>query len=45
MSKRQSNHQGDIKNPNRGTNGTNTTYAKNQDNRGKQLNPNREGKR
>lgn len=35
-----SNHQADIKNPNTGTSGTNSTYDKNQGNRGKQLNPN-----
>lgn len=35
------NHGADIKNSNRGTNGTNQTYDKNQGNRGKQLNPNR----
>jgi len=34
------NHNADIKNKNRGTNGTNKTYDKNQGNRGKQLNPN-----
>lgn len=34
------NHQGDIKNPNTKTSGTNMTYDKNQGNRGKQLNPN-----
>lgn len=33
------NHQADIKNPNKGTNGTSITYDKNQGNRGKQLNP------
>jgi len=33
-------HQADIKNPNNGTPGTNTTYDKNQGNKGKQLNPN-----
>jgi hypothetical protein len=33
------NHQADIKNPNKGSEGTNTTYDKNQGNRGKQLNP------
>ena len=38
-----SNHQGDIKNPNLGTNGTNTTYDNNQGNRGKQLDSNRKG--
>jgi len=36
MSK-QKNHQADIKNPNKGTSGTNTTYDKNQGNRGKQI--------
>lgn len=39
MSK-QKNHKADIKNPNKGTSGTNQTYNKNQGNRGKQLNPN-----
>jgi len=34
------NHEADIKNPNTGTNGTNTTYDKAQGNTGKQLNPN-----
>lgn len=34
------NHKADIKNPNKGTGGTNKTYDKNQGNRGKQLNPN-----
>ncbi|MDW8297038.1 MAG: hypothetical protein RMJ97_09180 [Raineya sp.] len=38
--KKQSNHQADIKNPNKGTKGTNITYDKAQGNRGKQLNPN-----
>jgi len=33
------NHQADIKNPNKGTLGTNRTYDQNQGNRGKQLNP------
>lgn len=33
-------HQADIKNPNKGTPGTNKMYDKNQGNRGKQLNPN-----
>jgi len=42
---KKANHQGDIKNPNKGTNGTNTTYDKNQGNRVKQLNPNQKGKR
>jgi len=32
------NHPADIKNRNKGTNGTNRTYSKNQGNRGKQLN-------
>lgn len=34
------NHNADIVNSNKGTNGTNKTYDKNQGNRGKQLNPN-----
>lgn len=33
------NHEADIKNPNKGIDGTNKTYDKNQGNRGKQLNP------
>jgi hypothetical protein len=46
MKKKSSNHQADIKNPNKGTNGSNTTFDKNQGNRGKQLNPNQQkGKR
>ncbi|MDR2535401.1 MAG: hypothetical protein LBD29_05130 [Treponema sp.] len=32
------NHNGDIKNPNKGTPGTNQRYNKNQGNRGKQMN-------
>lgn len=39
------NHNADIQNPNTGTNGTNTTYDKNQGNRGKQLNPNQKDKK
>ena len=38
------NHNSDIKNPNKGTDGTNTTYDKNQGDRGKQLNPNNKPK-
>jgi hypothetical protein len=38
------NHNADIKNPNKTTDGTNTTYDKNQGNRGKQLNPNNKSK-
>ena len=34
------NHEADIKNSNKGTNGTNKTYDKNQGNTGKQQNPN-----
>lgn len=34
-------HKSDIKNPNKGTSGTNITWDKAQGNRGKQLNPNR----
>ena len=43
MSK-QSDHNADIKNANKGTPGTNETYDKNQGNRGKQLDPNRKSK-
>ena len=39
MSKK-SNHKADIKNPNKGTKGTNKTYDKAQGNRGKLMNPN-----
>lgn len=35
-----SNHNADIKNANKGTNGINIAHAKNQGNRGKQMNPN-----
>ena len=35
-----SNHQSNIKNANKGTSGVNKTYSQNQGNRGKQLNPN-----
>ena len=41
MSKKK-NHEADIINPNKGTNGTNETYDKNQGDRGKQLNPNQD---
>lgn len=37
---KKANHEADIQNPNKGTDGTNKTYDKNQGNRGKQLNPN-----
>ena len=33
---KQSNHDADIQNPNKGTSGTNKTYDKNQGNRGRQ---------
>ena len=39
---KKTNNNADIKNPNTGTKGTNTTYDKNQGNRGKQLNPNQQ---
>lgn len=39
-----SNHEADIKNPNKGTSGTNVHYDKNQGDRGKQLNPNQQPK-
>jgi hypothetical protein len=38
------NHQADIKNPNKGNDGNNKAFDKNQGNRGKQLNPNQKGK-
>lgn len=41
---KKANHQADIKNANIGTSGSNTTYDKNQGNRGKQLNPTYEDK-
>jgi hypothetical protein len=44
MSKK-ANHNADIKNPNKGTDGTNKTYDQNQGNRGKQMNPNQKGKK
>jgi hypothetical protein len=39
--KLKTNHNANIQNPNRGTNGTNRTYDLNQGNRGTQLNPNK----
>ncbi len=42
MSK-QTNHNADQSNGNKGTAGTNTAYDKNQGNRGKQMNPNQGG--
>jgi hypothetical protein len=44
MSKKKPNHPADIKNPNKGSDGTNKTHDKNQGNRGKQLNPNQKNK-
>lgn len=45
MSK-QSNHEADMGNANKGTPGQNKTHARNQGNRGKQLDPNQqEGKK
>jgi hypothetical protein len=38
-------HQADIKNPNKGNDGNNKTFDKNQGNRGKQLNPNQKVKK
>jgi hypothetical protein len=40
---KQPNHDADIRNANKGTPGTNTTYDKAQGNRGKQLDPNQQG--
>ncbi len=39
------NHKSDIKNPNKGSSGSNKTIARNQGNRGKQLNPNQSKKK
>jgi hypothetical protein len=39
------NHEADIKNANKGTSGTNTTYDKNQGNRGKQMKLNQDKKK
>jgi hypothetical protein len=44
MSKK-GNHEADIKNPNKGTDGTNKTHDKNQGNRGKQMDPNQQTKK
>ena len=41
---KKSNNEADIKNPNKGTKGTNKSYSKNQGNKGKQLNPNQKAK-
>lgn len=43
--KAQKDHESDISNPNKGKNGTNKTYDKNQGDRGKQLNPNQKPKK
>lgn len=40
MMAKKSNHSADIKNPNKGTSGSNKANSQNQGNRGKQLNPN-----
>ena len=40
MKKTTKNQPADIKNPNKGTNGTNIIWDKNNGNRGKQMNPN-----
>lgn len=40
MKKKVKNHQADIKNPNKGTKGTNVIWDKRNGGRGKQLNPN-----
>lgn len=41
---KKSNQKADVKNPNKGTKGTNITWDKAQGNRGKQLNPNQSSK-
>ena len=40
MSDKKPNHEADIKNANKGTDGQNQAHAKNQGNRGKQMNVN-----
>lgn len=40
MTMKKPNTKADIKNPNKGTNGVNITWAKAQGNKGKQMNPN-----
>ncbi len=45
MAKKAGNHEADIQNPNKRTDGTNKTYDKNQGDRGKQMNPNQRGKK
>jgi hypothetical protein len=42
---KQSNNSADQQNANKGSKGTNKAYDKAQGNRGKQMNPNQEGKR
>ncbi len=42
---KKSNHQADIKNSNKGTDGTNKIHDQNQGNRGKQLNLNQQNKK
>ncbi|MEO0075695.1 MAG: hypothetical protein ABIK31_06275 [candidate division WOR-3 bacterium] len=42
---KKANHQAGIKNANKGTKGSITTYGKNQGSRGKQLNPNHKCKK
>jgi len=42
MKTKKPNHNADIQNANKGTNGVNSTYAKNQSNRAKQLAQNRQ---
>ena len=42
MMAKKPNHSADIKNPNKGTPGTNKPYDKNQGNKGKQLDPNQQ---
>ncbi len=41
---KKSNHNADIKNPNKGTSGPNISWSKRNGNRGKQMNPNQGGK-
>lgn len=44
QTQQQANHHANTLNKNKGSTGTNSAYAKNQGNRGKQMNPTQKGK-
>jgi hypothetical protein len=44
MTEKKPNHEADISNANKGTSGTNSTYDRNQGNRGKQMDPKQQPK-